>query len=386
MPQVVPWPPGDGAMSQPRSHAVETCRRHLLRGELVALPTEAGYVAAASATHAEAVARLAGLRTGDAPLPAVAVRGEADARDWVPDLGPVARRIARRGWPGPLVLLFTHGVKVGAGNRLPDGVLRTIAPGWELGLISSLHPAVRQTLENAAFPLVLGEVAGEPVATADDIAAAIGDAAAVIVDSGPTQFAKPATVVEVGPDKWSIRREGVVPAAELARLAAQLILFICTGNTCRSPLAAALCQRMLADRLGCAIEELTEQGFLITSAGLAAVRGEPAAPEAVAVARDLGADLSGHASRPATPDLLSEADLVVGMTAGHLGGLEGIVNTDARMRLLCGDTDLADPIGGDMTVYQTCAGAIWQHLPALVDELLANAGRQPGSAGISPPA
>jgi protein-tyrosine-phosphatase len=62
--------------------------------------------------------------------------------------------------------------------------------------------------------------------------------------------------------------------------------------------------------------------------------------------------------------------LIVGMTAGHLGGLAGAASPEVRTRLLCGENDLPDPIGGDVTVYQNCASAIWQHLPKLVDELV----------------
>jgi protein-tyrosine-phosphatase len=149
------------------------------------------------------------------------------------------------------------------------------------------------------------------------------------------------------------------------------IVFVCTGNTCRSPLAAALCRRQLADRLGCAVEELPDRGFEVTSAGLAAVSGEPAAAEAVTVARELGAELTDHASRPATPDLIARADLIIAMTAGHLLVLEGLGGKAGQVRLLCGDSDLPDPIGGDLGVYQACAGAIWQHLQGLIEELIA---------------
>ncbi|HEX4592417.1 MAG TPA: hypothetical protein VH120_20975, partial [Gemmataceae bacterium] len=92
MPQVVQWPAGPGTTSETRSPVVETCRHHLSLGDLVIIPSEAGYVAVANGLHAEAVARLAALRRNtDSPLPAIAVRGEADARDWVPDLGPIGR-------------------------------------------------------------------------------------------------------------------------------------------------------------------------------------------------------------------------------------------------------------------------------------------------------
>lgn len=378
MPQVLQWPatrtaghPPDGprAVTQP-------CRQALLRGDLVLLPTDAAYVLAANGLDPDAVARLAARRGGDGvPLPAVAVHGPADARDWVPDPDVIARRLARRCWPGPVVLVFAKGVKAGAATRLPDGVLRTIGPGWELGLTAPRHAAVRDLLEEMSVPLVLGEVtdhAGSHATTFDAARTAVGDAAAVLVDGGATSTAGPTTVVEVRGTNWSVRREGALSIPEVNRRAARLVLFVCTGNTCRSPLAESLCKKRVADRLGCAVDELPARGFVIMSAGLAAVRGEPAAAEAAAVAAELGADLTRHASRPATPDLLTQADDVIGMTASHVHGLAGFVGPDApaRVRLLCGDGDLADPIGGDRGVYQACAGMIWQHLQGLVDELI----------------
>jgi L-threonylcarbamoyladenylate synthase len=374
MPQVVQWPPCPGTEFQPGSPEVETCRHHLTLGEFVALPTEAGYVAAASGLHPDAVARLAGLRTDpDGPLPAVVVPGDLDARDWVPSMGPIGRRFARRGWPGPLTLVCADGVKEGIASRLPDGVLRTLAPGWKLGLTAPRHPAVQQLLDCLSFPLVLGELVnadGRPANSADAVRALLGDTAAVVVDAGPVEAACHNTVVEIDDRGWTLRREGMIPAEEIGHLAAKVVLFVCTGNTCRSPLATVLCQKQLADRLGCMVDELPSRGYVVASAGLAAMRGEPAAAEAVNVARDLGADLTGHASRPATADLLAAADVIVGMTAGHLGGLAGAGGPETRTRLLCGDADLADPIGGDVTVYQTCAATIWQHLPELVDEMV----------------
>jgi L-threonylcarbamoyladenylate synthase len=357
MPQVCKWPPPNRPAEEAGA-IIESCRRALLRGELVALPTEAGNVVAASALHAETIARLAAMRSGEnAPLPAIAIRGADDARDWIPDLGPLGRRLTRRCWPGPVVILFAHGAKAGAASRLPNGVLRTIAPGWELGLTAPHHLAVRALLEVMPAPLVLGE-------------AAAAETAAVVVDGGPAQFDRPATVVEIRGENWVIRREGVVTAGELTRLTAKLILFLCTGNTCRSPLAAALCKKRLADRLECAAEDLPGRGFVVASAGLAAVRGEPAAADAVAVAHELGADLSDHASQPATADLLADADVIVGMTAGHVHGLGGSGGGTGQVRLLCGDADLPDPIGGDLTVYQACAGTIWQHLQEFIEELV----------------
>src|SRR5262245_13690372 len=95
------------------------------------------------------------------------------------------------------------------------------------------------------------------------------------------------------------------------------VLFVCTGNTCRSPLAEAVCKRLLAERLGCRVSELPARGYVIESAGVATWGGMPASPEAESAGRSVGADLSGHRSRPVDPALLARATDVIAMTAGH---------------------------------------------------------------------
>ncbi len=144
----------------------------------------------------------------------------------------------------------------------------------------------------------------------------------------------------------------------------QTLLFVCTGNTCRSPLAAALCRAKLAERLGCRADELEARGWRVESAGVAAWPGDPAAPAAVQVAAEFGADLTAHRSRPVSADLLSTATRVVAMTRGHaatvaarfpgIGPIPGLIGSL--------DEDLPDPIGGDLAVYRDCAATLVAHL------------------------
>jgi len=150
-----------------------------------------------------------------------------------------------------------------------------------------------------------------------------------------------------------------------------LLVFVCTGNTCRSPLAEALCIAKLAERIGCTAAELPARGFHIVSAGLSAFSGGPAAEEAVAVARAYGADLASHCSRPLTPDLAAQADYLVAMTSGHLQVLaERYGGLGARPRLLSPDgADIADPVGCPREVYEECAAQIWHFLDPLIDEV-----------------
>jgi protein-tyrosine phosphatase len=69
---------------------------------------------------------------------------------------------------------------------------------------------------------------------------------ALVIDDGPSRFGQPPTVVRLGEGGWRVEREGVLPQALLERLLPCRIVFVCTGNTCRSPLAEALCKKLLA--------------------------------------------------------------------------------------------------------------------------------------------
>lgn len=149
------------------------------------------------------------------------------------------------------------------------------------------------------------------------------------------------------------------------------ILFVCTGNTCRSPLAERLCRRRLADRLGCEPGELESRGFAIASAGVMAYPGDIASPPAVTAANELGAELSDHRSQPVTPELLVGATDVIAMTASHLDLLAYRFPNLGPSPALLGDTgDVPDPIGGALNEYRACARQIADHLDRLITRWL----------------
>jgi protein-tyrosine phosphatase len=208
--------------------------------------------------------------------------------------------------------------------------------------------------------MVVGQAEGvNPPVTAD----------LIIADQSATP-GQPATVIAVDGESWEIVQPGAVPVEQVCQQLAYWIVFVCTGNTCRSPLAEALCKKLLADRLSCAIEELPSRGYYVLSAGVSALAGGPAAAEAEQVARSLGADLSTHRSQPLTMELAARADYLLGMTHSHVHALMDYFGHHGVVpRLLDPVGDIADPIGGDQQVYDECGQQIWRQLEAFVAEV-----------------
>jgi len=123
------------------------------------------------------------------------------------------------------------------------------------------------------------------------------------------------------------------------------VLVVCTGNTCRSPMAEGWLNAKLAGK-----------GWTAESAGVAAWDGSPASPEAVEAMRGMGADISHHRSRPLVPELVNRADAVFAMTPDHVEFVSGLVpGARDRVELVEKDQGVSDPLGQPPAAYVACA-------------------------------
>ncbi len=144
-----------------------------------------------------------------------------------------------------------------------------------------------------------------------------------------------------------------MPTSDSADGARTLVLFVCSGNTCRSPMAEAIARVLLAERGTDRVD--------IASAGTGAATGMPATFEAQQAVAALGGDLSTHRSQPLTEALVADADRIFVMTERHRRAVLTLV-ADAPVELLDPAGDVTDPIGQSQQVYDQTAALIKDRL------------------------
>ena len=151
------------------------------------------------------------------------------------------------------------------------------------------------------------------------------------------------------------------------------VLLVCTGNICRSPLAAALLQR--------AITERGAEGIEVSSAGTGAWDGAPVSEGAYLVGLEQGLDLSAHRARLLTRDLAERSDLILTMARHHrarvdeLGG-EGHVYVFGEYAGRAGEgAEVSDPFGGDLNVYRETCAELAALVAASLDRIVTGGGR-----------
>ena len=146
------------------------------------------------------------------------------------------------------------------------------------------------------------------------------------------------------------------------------VLFVCTGNVCRSPMAEGIFRRAGQGR----------GNYRVMSAGLGAMEGQPPSMYAIQAVRELGIDISGQRSRMLTPQMVAEADIILGMTHSHVDTVLLLYPQAAEKVFLLrefDDTldifekDISDPIGGSYDVYLDCRDQIEQGIASLLQFL-----------------
>ncbi len=193
----------------------------------------------------------------------------------------------------------------------------------------------------------------EPETEIDDLITLTGDAIALVVEDNNTGSGP--TLIDLSTAPPLLLRKGTAPIMELENILATTlrlgpgvifsILVVCTGNSCRSPLGAALIARSLS-------------GLPVTigSAGIAAPEGRPATDFAIAVAREMGLDITRHRARQLTRTMINTTDLILVMEPGHKEWItQQVPDAGVKVRLLGRNGEIPDPIGRSIEFYHQTA-------------------------------
>jgi protein-tyrosine phosphatase len=259
-------------------------------------------------------------------------------------------------------------------HRLPPGVREAIAKGGEIRIRVPGHQLILAALRLLAGPLVIASarrLGGSDCVTAQEMVDLLDGDVDVILDAGRCKFAQPSSLVRIAGPKLEVKRTGVISAGNLKRLASWMAVLVCTGNTCRSPMAEVLLRKRLSEKLGCQIGDLEDRGVMVLSAGTSASAGGRAAEEAVAAMKERGLDLSAHETQPLDERLVTFADVILTMTRNHRDAIVSCYPQAASRTFVLsrGRSDVSDPIGGPQELYRRCADQIDAYLAEWVSEL-----------------
>lgn len=150
------------------------------------------------------------------------------------------------------------------------------------------------------------------------------------------------------------------------------VLFVCTGNICRSPMAEGLFRHAVEGR----------GDFHVLSAGVGAINGQSPSTYAIRALRELGIDISEQRSHQITNGLVNQADYIFGMTQSHIDAINLLYPQAAEKTFLMREfedslepfeKDISDPIGGNFDVYALCRDQIKQAIPSMLNFIEQNA-------------
>ncbi|MDD5195205.1 MAG: L-threonylcarbamoyladenylate synthase [Candidatus Omnitrophica bacterium] len=334
--------------------------RIALGGGIVAIPTETVYGLAICAGNTEAINRLYEIK--NRPQQKLFSYAVSDASSVVEKyfdtLTPFGYRLMEKFWPGPLTVIYYSADNKKIGVRVPA------------------HPVAQKFIELVGQKVFLpsANISGSPEKiSADEVGLEFGDKIDVIIDSGAPAYGKPSTVVDLTLHPFKILREGVISEKEIIDIfVVKRILFVCTGNTCRSPMAHLIFKKYLDEK-----EPYLKERYEVISGGVSAFDGSPVSSQVASILKEKeDIDVRGfRAKKIDRLDVLS-SDLIFTMEEEQTKYIlkieptvEGRIFHLKKFLSHSFSGDIPDPIGKSYEVYENAYFLIKQAVLELRDWL-----------------
>ena len=330
-PTVIRFNPGD-----PNLKAIREVAQFARGGKIVAFPTETVYGIGVPASKKEGLEKLYQIKGRDREKPFAYHIGDWDQLAFLNVVrSPAFRHLSKRFWPGPVTLVVSSSTGEKIGIRYPRSI-----PACTL-IVSTGEPFLATSANRS----------GKPAAkTAEEVLQTLGDQIDYVIDAGPCEVGVDSTVVDVSVYPPHILREGAeleavrrgISDMQEGKIPRKKILIVCTGNSCRSPIAAGLLGAELKRRH-------LDREIEIQTAGILARDGVSATSEAILVMKNREIDISTHRTRACRREDVLEADLILAMSQEHYDFLTGLVaGVKGKIKVL----EVKDPIGLGIPVYE----------------------------------